>query len=90
MANVLILYPLKAPQSQRFSGAFKGFKMGTLGRNRLKVQFRISKNTSLPLLLASNKLREICHQKKTDNTATQNFSIYWLTMRKICPNTGLL
>ena len=28
--------------------------------------------------------------KKKDNTSTQNFWIYWLTMCKICPNAGFL
>ena len=37
MAKVLILYPLKIPESQRFSGVFKGYKMGALARNELKV-----------------------------------------------------
>ena len=64
MANVLILYPLKAPQSQRFSGAFKGFKMETLGRNRLKAQFCISKNISLPLLLASKNYAKFAIKKR--------------------------
>ena len=33
LANVPILYPLKTPENQRFSGVFKGYKMGTLARN---------------------------------------------------------
>ena len=32
-ANVLILYPLKAPENERFSGVFKGYKIGTLVTN---------------------------------------------------------
>ena len=35
-ANVSILYPLKTPENQRFSGIFRGYKMGTLARNGLK------------------------------------------------------
>ena len=33
LATVPILYPVKASESQRFSGGFRGFKMGTLARN---------------------------------------------------------
>ena len=29
------LYPLKTPENQRFSEAFRGSKMGTLARNRI-------------------------------------------------------
>ena len=35
LANVPILYPLKTPENQRFSGVFRGYKMGTLARNGL-------------------------------------------------------
>ena len=35
LANVSILYPLKTPENQRFSGVFRGYKMGTLARNGL-------------------------------------------------------
>ena len=35
-ANVPILYPLKKPENQRFSGVFRGYnKMGTLAWNGL-------------------------------------------------------
>ena len=36
LANVPILYSLKTPENQRFSGVFRGYKTGTLVRNRLK------------------------------------------------------
>ena len=32
LANVPILYPLKTPENQRFSGVFRWYKMGTLVR----------------------------------------------------------
>ena len=32
LANIPILYPLKTSESQRFSGVFKRYKMGTLAR----------------------------------------------------------
>ena len=35
-ANVTILYPLKRPGNQKFSGVFRGYKMETLARNGLK------------------------------------------------------
>ena len=35
LANVPILYPPKTPENQRFSGVFRGYKMGTLARNGL-------------------------------------------------------
>ena len=39
-ANVPILYPLKTPEN-RFSGVFKGCKMGTLARNGLKLTYSL-------------------------------------------------
>ena len=44
LANVPILYPLKTPENQRFSGVFKGFKMGTFARNALKLEDNESEN----------------------------------------------
>ena len=39
-ANVPILYPpLKTPENQRFAAVFRGYKMGTLARNGLKINF---------------------------------------------------
>ena len=38
-ANVPILYPLKTPENQRISCIFRGYKMRTLGRNKLKRMF---------------------------------------------------
>ena len=35
LANVTILHPLKTPESQRFSGVFRGYKMVTLARKKL-------------------------------------------------------
>ena len=35
LANASILYPLKTPENQRFSSVFRGYKMGTMARNRL-------------------------------------------------------
>ena len=32
LTNVTILYPLKIPENQRFSGAFKGYKIVTLAK----------------------------------------------------------
>ena len=37
-ANVPILYPLKTPENQRFSGIFRGYKMGTLAGNGLNIR----------------------------------------------------
>ena len=37
LVNDPILSPLKTPQNQMFSGVFRGYKMGTLARNRLRV-----------------------------------------------------
>ena len=36
LANVPILYPLKTPENQRFSGVFREHKMGILARNELR------------------------------------------------------
>ena len=38
LANVPILCPLKTPENQRFSGVFRGYKMGKLARNELRNQ----------------------------------------------------
>ena len=38
--NVPILYPLKTPENQRFSGFFGGYKIGTLARNELMAKSR--------------------------------------------------
>ena len=35
LANVPILYPLKTPENQRFSGVFRGYKSTALARNGL-------------------------------------------------------
>ena len=35
LANVPILYPLKTPENQRFSGVFREYKMRTLARDGL-------------------------------------------------------
>ena len=35
VANISILYPLKIPEHERFSGVFKRFKMRTLARKNL-------------------------------------------------------
>ena len=37
LSTVPILYPLKTPENQRFSGVFRGYKMGTLARNGLRM-----------------------------------------------------
>ena len=36
LANAPILYPLKTPENQSFSGVFRGYKMGILTRNGLR------------------------------------------------------
>ena len=35
LAKVAILHPLKTPGNQRFSGVFRGYKIGTLAGNEL-------------------------------------------------------
>ena len=37
LSNVPILNPLKTPKNQKFSGVFRGYKMGTLAGNRLLI-----------------------------------------------------
>ena len=41
LANVPILYPLKTLGNQRFSGVFRGYKMGTLARKGWKLTYYI-------------------------------------------------
>ena len=38
LVNVSILYPLKTPETQRFSGVFMGYKIETLVRNGLNTK----------------------------------------------------
>ena len=40
LANVPILYSLKASEKQRFSGVLMWYKMGTLTRNQLRLKKR--------------------------------------------------
>ena len=47
LANVPILYPLKTPENQRFSGVFRGYKMGKLARNGL-MQSKKKLNLKIP------------------------------------------
>ena len=47
LANVPILYPLKTPENQRFSGVFRGYKIGTLARNGL-MQGKKKLNLEIP------------------------------------------
>ena len=37
LANVPISYPLKTPENLWFSGVFRGYEMGTLTRNGLRI-----------------------------------------------------
>ena len=41
LTNVLILYPLKTPQNQRFSGVFRGYKIGTLATKWIKLLYQL-------------------------------------------------
>ena len=36
LANVTILQPLKTPESQRFSGVFRGVQNGNIGQKKVK------------------------------------------------------
>ena len=47
LPNVPILYPLKTPKKQRFSGVFKGYKVGTLARNGLKNVIYVDKHCQI-------------------------------------------
>ena len=42
LANVPILYALKTPENQRFSGVFRGYKMRALDRNGLIMNKLVS------------------------------------------------
>ena len=37
LANVPISYPLKTPENLWFSGVFRGYEMGSLTRNELRI-----------------------------------------------------
>ena len=47
-ANGPILEPLKTPENQRFSGVFRGYKMGILARNGL-MQLRYWEQKNLDI-----------------------------------------
>ena len=42
--NVPIYTLLKTLENQRFSGVFRGYEIGTLGRNELKWAVKVHKN----------------------------------------------
>ena len=48
LVNISILYPLKIPENQSFSGVFRVYKMETLARNEL-IARSIVPNTELIL-----------------------------------------
>ena len=93
LANVPILHALKTPENQRFSGVFRGCKMGTLVKNGLiKLVLSSSLITSVLLLVdvsvssfSATKITVLfcsCHAKidKTwISTIRQNFHDLWLT-----------
>ena len=70
LANVLILYPLKISENQRFSDVFRRYKMGTLVRNGLRNNSLVSSgfhmkstsnkkcNSSLPLRTEIPKVKD--------------------------------
>ena len=53
LAYVPLLYPLKTQKNRRFFGVFSGYKMGTLARNGLRVNWGPNNNLSgkIPLTL---------------------------------------
>ena len=47
LANVPILYTLKTPENQRFSGVFRGYKTRALARNGLIYKWNFSQYDTL-------------------------------------------
>ena len=82
LANVPILYPLKTPENQRFSGVFRGYKMGTLTRNGLNNLIRlVSWNCEIEIIrdikdikFAQNMISEIVRKNLISETG--NFKAF--------------
>ena len=47
LAKVLIIYPLKTPESDSFPAVFRGYKIGTLSRNGLRAATHVIINMEL-------------------------------------------
>ena len=62
LANVPTLYPLKTPENLCFLGVFRGYKMGTLGRNGLmeRLNFFISQGLRYSIQPCERWSRCVC------------------------------
>ena len=70
LANVPILYPLKTPENQRFSGVFRGYNMGILARNGLQILFDCTK-------LIDWKLINLIDLQSGENRCLSETTIVW-------------
>ena len=69
LANVPILYPLKTPKNQKFSGVFRGgYKMAKLARNGLMKMLRPAGNYMFKLNNRNARTRCEIHSKLTIKT----------------------
>ena len=67
LANVSILYPLKAPGNQGFPDVSRGYKMGTLSRNVLIFLVKVSRIFS-PKSLWWQKFQNFNESSRLRNT----------------------
>ena len=56
LANVPILYPLKTPENQKFSGVFRGYKIWTLARNGLRNRKYVVASIKVNVVIADLSL----------------------------------
>ena len=88
LASVPILYPLKAPENQRFAGVFRGYKMGRLVRNGLNLHFMFFLGTNLKHLYQnSNKVKTMSTSKLLSSRMLfQKLSILFDQLNCLKPN----
>ena len=83
LANVYILYPLKTPENQRFSGVFRGYKIGTLTRNGLSSVFSHNFANYQKILYNSRKMLERSFRMKTKKVHSKpSQTSRWSFLRK--------
>ena len=69
LANVPILWPLKSPENQRFSGIFRGHEMGTLTINGLTGRYVVIPVNGLKLGINVKAYSEPCQTFKMEHFA---------------------
>ena len=81
-ANVPILYPLQTPENQRFSGVFRGCKMGALAWNGLRLKTSSNENPLLwgLTIVLTSKISTCNTTPITIWTSSKSFPYYHYTI----------